>query len=414
MNQVGDIKTFSLSVTPPAGSGVYAYVWKWWDGTVTVTSVPFATKTLNIGGDPNNSRKLYFTCTPVMEDGQSVVFTGEVIVNNAPYVVPSPSISNNDDFFPYGTEITLTAYDVENDGFQFLYYDSGGSPIGGGVTTSVGPVTGVWNGTNGSYNGYQNVFADTIAAQTAITLKIVDNVGGTRAIDFNFYGNTPPPPTVGVTAEADTLTVDATSIPDQRIGPNQLISFAVYAADPVSPNFDFLWSFYGSNGWVSNTFSTGTSEPTADGSVRNTYVKDIENETGGQKTVLIKVTNTDSGKHIEIPTYVTLIANTEASSCTFTVVDENDLHYAAGASVVAGRKLFYKASAIDPQNDVLEFKWTLPEPSGIHPTTIRWWGREIMLDTTGFPSGTNLTGTVLLVDRMNGQVSFAIPALVIA
>jgi hypothetical protein len=76
VDQVGQTKTFALSVTPPADSGVYSYVWKFWDGTVAVTSIPRVEKTMNIGGDPNNSRKLYFTCQPVMENGESVILTG--------------------------------------------------------------------------------------------------------------------------------------------------------------------------------------------------------------------------------------------------------------------------------------------------------------------------------------------------
>lgn len=413
MNQVDETKTFALSVTPPAGSGVYAYVWQWWDGTTTVTSEPRTEKTLNIGGDPTNSRKLLFTCRPVMEDGQSVVMSAEIIVNNPPSVVPSPVISNNDDFFPYPTQISLTAYDVENDAISFLYYNSAGQPIGGGSSTYVGVVNGTWNGTGGVYSGTNNVFTTTILTDTTITLKLVDAQAGTRVIDFNFYGNTPPAPVIGVTAEADTLTADATSVPDQRIGPGQNISFAVYAADPVSSNFDFLWSFFGSYGWVGNSFSTGTSTPTQDGSVRNSYIKDIAGETGGNKTVLVKVTNVDSGKHLEIPIYVTLIANTVTSTCTFTVTDEDGTSYAAGAHVVAGKKLYYKATAVDPQNDVLVFRWSFAQPTGINPATSRMWGREVMLDTTGFPSGTNIIGSIIVIDRMNGQASFAVPTLII-
>jgi hypothetical protein len=414
MNQVGTIKTFSLSVPPPADSGVYSYVWRFWDGTVAVTSVPTVQKTLNIGGDPVDSRKLYFTCTPVMEDGRSTVITGSVIVNNAPYIVPSPEISNNDDFFPYATQIDLTAYDVENDSIAFLYYDSGGNPIGGGVSSYVGNVTGTWNGTAGIFNGTHNVFTTVIQSETAIVLKVVDAASGTRVIDFNFYGETAPQPVIGVTAEAaDTLTADASSIPDQRIGPGQSINFTVYASDPVSSNFDFLWSFYGSFGWSINSFASGTSTPAADGSVRNSYTKDIAAETGGNKTVLVKVTNINSGKDVEIPLYVALIGNSVAATATFTITDENGNAYADGGSVVAGRKLHFKAVAVDPQRDVVQYKWTIVQPSGINPATLRMWGSEVVLDTTGYPSGYIVTGTLLVIDRMQGEASFTVPSLTV-
>jgi hypothetical protein len=74
----------------------------------------------------------------------------------------------------------------------------------------------------------------------------------------------------------------------------------------------------GATGGRPEHFSNGTSAPTADGSVRNTYTKDISGESGGQKTVLVTVKNLDSNKQVEIPIYVSLIANTVASSCTFT------------------------------------------------------------------------------------------------
>lgn len=414
MNQVGQTKTFSLSVTPPANSGVYAYVWKWWDGTVSVTAAPTVEKTFNIGGDPNDSRKLYFTCTPVMEDGQSNVIQGSVIVNNPPYVVPSPSISNNDDFFPYRAQISVVAYDVEGEPLSFLYYNSGGSPLGGGVTTSVGTITGTWNGTQGAYLGFQNVFSGTISSETEIVLKIVDSSNGTRQVNFEFFGETAPAPVIGVTAEAESITADATSIPDQRIGPGQNINFSVYASDPVSPNFTFLWSFFGSFGWNGNSFANGTSSLAPDGSVLNSYTKDIENETGGNKTVLVNVRNTDSGKQVEIPIYVNLVANTVASTASIAVTDQNGNTYANGDTVTAGKKLHYAITCEDPQNDVLEFKWTIVQPTGINPLTLREWGREIILDTTGYPAGYIISGTVLAVDRMNGQVTFDLPSFTIA
>jgi hypothetical protein len=329
--------------------------------------------------------------------------------------VPSPEISNNDDFFPYATQIELTAYDVENDSISFLYYDSSGAPLGSGVSTYVGTVNGTWNGTGGFYAGTHNVFTTTIQAETTIVLKVIDAESGTRAIEFNFYGETPPAPVIGVTAEAaDSLTADASSIPDQRVGPGQSINFTVYASDPVSANFDFLWSFYGSNGWSVNSFSTGTSTPAADGSVRNSFNKDIEDETGGNKTVLVKVTNSDSGKQVEIPIYVTLIGNSVATEATFTITDESGTTYADGDEVVAGKKLHFKALVVDPQNDVIEYKWTIGQPSGINPSTLRMWGREVILDTTDYPSGFVITGTLQAFDRMDGDASFDIPSLTVS
>jgi hypothetical protein len=244
----------------------------------------------------------------------------------------------------------------------------------------------------------------------------VDSENGTRLVNFDFFGETPPAPVIGVTADADVLTADASSVPDQRIGPGQQVQFTVYASDPVSSNFSFLWSFFGSLGWengLHNVFSNGTSAPTADGSVRNTYTKSISGESGGQKTVLVAVKNLDSNKQIEIPIYVNLIANTVAPSCTITVKDQNGVAVAPGASVAAGTRLTYTATAIDPQNDVLTYKWTFTQPGGT-PGTLRLWGREATIDTTGFTVGGSLITAVLTVDRMNGQAAFPGPTNVIS
>jgi hypothetical protein len=388
-------------------------VWKFWDGTVAVTSEPRVEKTLNIGGDPTDSRKLYFTCQPTMEDGQSTILTGFVQVNNPPYVVPSPEITRNDDFFPYPTQIRLTAYDVERDDISFLYYNSAGSPLGGGVSTYVGEIAGTWNGTAGLYSGTQNIFDGTITADSRVILKIVDSESGTRLVNFDFFGETPPPPVIGVTADASILTADASSVPDQRIGPGQNVQFTVYASDPVSSNFTFLWSFFGSLGWNGNSYATGTSAPTADGSVRNTYTKDIESETGGQKTVLVTVKNTDSNKEVQIPIYVDLIANSVGTVATISVVDQNDNPVTAGSTVPAGTKLTYSAVVVDPQNDVLIYKWTFTQPGGT-PTTLRLFGPKAFIDTTGFTPGGSILLTLQAIDRMNAVATFTGPTILVS
>src|SRR3546814_7927146 len=75
-----------------------------------------------------------------------------------------------------------------------------------------------------------------------------------------------------------------------------------------------------------------------DGSGRNTYEKDISGETGGDKRVIVTVTSETSGKFVEFPLDVTLIANTTGTSATFAVEDENGAPVAAGATVAAGTK----------------------------------------------------------------------------
>ena len=410
MNQVGETKTFTLSVVPPAESGVYAYIWKFWDGSVAATTTPTVTKKLNVGGDPANSRLLYYTCEPVMEDGRSITITGQIEVNNPPDLVPSPMISNNDQYFPYQTDIALTAYDPDNDPLTFKYYDDG-TLLGQGVSTSVGVVNGTWNGTQGSFNGTRNVFSTTIQSEQTVTLLIYDDQGGTRSLDFPFFGEVAPAPTIGVTADPDSITADASSVPDQRIGPGQFVTFNVYAADPVSNDFEFLWSFFGSYGWATTSFTNGTSTVQPDGSVRNNYEKDIENESGGDKRVVIRVTNVTSGQSTEFPISVTLVANEVATSGTITMVDQNGNAVAPEATVASGTKLEITAVVVDPNNDIINYKWTITQPSGIHPAILRAWGPKIVLDTTDWPAASQVVGTVTAYDRMQGAVSLTLPVI---
>jgi hypothetical protein len=414
MNQVGDIKTFTLSVVPPASSGVYSYVWKFWDGTVAATVKPTVTKQLNIGGNPLNSRKLLFTCTACMEDGQSETVNGEVIVNNPPQVVPSPEITVNDFYFPYATQIKVRAFDIENDAMVFTYYNSAGQVLGNGSTSSIGLVNGTWNGTVGSYNGYQNIFNTTIQSEQIVTLKISDAQQGTTSLAFGFYGQAAAPPIVGVTASQDTITADASSIPDQRIGMGQFVDFSVYANDPVSQNFSFLWNFWGSNGWAANSFSTGTTSVQPDGSVRNAVSKNIEGESGGLHTAIIRVRNNTSGQTVEFPIDVNLIANTVATSGTISIRNQLDQVILPNAEVAVGTKLIYSALVEDPENDIVNYKWTFVQPSGtVAPTTLRLWGRSVILDTTGYSSGYEIIPTLVAYDRMKASLTVPVPAVTV-
>jgi hypothetical protein len=100
-----------------------------------------------------------------------------------------------------------------------------------------------------------------------------------------------------------------------------------------------------------------------DGSVRNTYIKSIQNETGGQKRVLIRVTSPTSGLYTELPISVTLIANTVATVGTIQIFDQSGNPKVAGDSVPVGTRLDYRATVLDPQGDLVNYKWIL-HPAG--------------------------------------------------
>jgi hypothetical protein len=115
-----------------------------------------------------------------------------VIVNNPPYVIPSPEITRNDDFFPYSTQIRLTAYDVEGDALSFLYYNTGGRPWAAASrptsARSRAPGTVRPRATPAS----RTSLTAPSPADSRIVLKIVDSQSGTRLVNFDFFGRRRP------------------------------------------------------------------------------------------------------------------------------------------------------------------------------------------------------------------------------
>jgi len=419
MNQVGETKVFSLSVVPPASAKVYSYVWNFWDGTVAVTTEPSVQKVLNMGGNPTLAgRKLTYTCIPVLADGQSTAIVGEVQVNNPPSIVPSPSVTLNDRYFPYATNLTVTAYDLENDPMSFLYYLNG-TAIGGGATTAVGVVNGTWNGTlAGTYNAYQNVFSTTVGSARTVKALVVDNQGGTTTVDFALRGKVAPPPSVSPQVVVGSVTADSTTRPAQRIGVGQTVDFSVYAKDEAGGTFGFLWKFAGSLGWTTlPSFTNGTATLLADGGYRSTVVRDIADETPGFKSVECRVTNNATNKFVTVPFDVELTANQVATNGTL-AVKVNGADEAEPISVTAGDKLQYSLTVTDPDADIVTYKWTFTLPAGAIPASppqnsLVVWGQKALLDTTGWPAGNILT-TVLATDRLGGVTSVTVPLVAVS
>jgi hypothetical protein len=213
MHQVGEEITFELTVSPSAASGVYSYVWEWWDGTVTATTEPRATKRLNMGGDPNNGRKLFYSVRPVMEDGQSTRHHGRDRCKQSALRRAVAHGLPNDQFFPFVTRVDLTAYDVENDGLAFTYLDSAGTIIGHGTSSYVGPGGRHLERHPRPLRRDEQFLLRHDPEQSKRAPGDRGQAQGTRAVTFQFFGQTAPPPMVGVTADPDVITADATTLP---------------------------------------------------------------------------------------------------------------------------------------------------------------------------------------------------------
>lgn len=425
MFQVGLPVSLSISSVSSTGTQIYSYVWKLWDGSVLVTTTP-ATPCfdINLGGQPG-ANNLNFSVTPVQTDGQNVVLNGSIICNNPPSIYPTPTITPNDSYFPYQTELKVVAFDMDNDILTFEWFD-GVTSLGNGTSVQVGNVTGTWvgNGTTivGSYAGTQNTFDTTVRSNQTLTLMITDGQGGETSLDFQLRGSDAPPPQIGVSGAISGLLADAADLPEQRIGAGQSITFSVYGKDATGGAVSFLWSFSGSNNWTTGPeFTTGTIAALPDGGFQSTYTKDISLEVvtvGTQKvaTAVATVIGPTSQTSVEQP--VTLIANTAPTTVNFSVKNfGTNINFgnddSPGDSFPAGTQFEFDAQAVDPNNDIIEYNWLFDQPAGVSPQTLVLWGAKVFVDTAQYPSGTTVSGTLIVTDRMGGTLSIDTPFVAI-
>ncbi len=407
MNQIGD--TLHLTATfdgLPAGVPV-TYIWEFpWDNSVAATTVPAFDKVLNKGGNPANGQLLYYTVTAALPDGQHISTTQSVAVNWPPMIVPSPTISKNDATFPYDTQIAFTAWDVEQAGALSFLYTQNGTVLGHGVQTPAGQFSGTYDGTVVSVYGTHSAFARTVQSSQVVQAVIVDSQSGTRTMDFHLSGRFPAAPGLSLSASVPAVSSEV-GRQNPRIGPGQIAQFAVYVSDAQDAPFDFLWTFAGSHGWATTAYSAGTTGLAPGGAIRNTVDKSLEGETGGVKTVTARVHSQVSGLSSIEQTTITLVDNTAASSAAIHVFD-GILEKIDGDTVNAGTKVKFTAVAVDPQDDLSDYRWEFAQPSPVSPSTLVLYGAEALLDTTDYPAGATVQGTLHVTDRLGASASFPI------
>ena len=411
MYQVGDQASFALAPTPNTGTQIYSYVFRFWDGTVLATINPFTLPvTINIGGQPGTG-ELHYSVTPVQIDGQSTVIAGTITANNPPTIAPSPTISVNDGYFPYQTELSVVAFDMDGDAFSFGWYVDD-VLINSGTFTYIGNVPGTWAG-NGTvivadYAGTQNVFDLTVNAETTVTCVITDANSGITTLDFQMRGSTTSPPQIGVSGAISGLTADASDLPEQRIGVGQFITFSVYGRDLSGGPVSFLWNFAGSNNWTVALETTGTVSALPDGGFQSVYQKDISGEIvsfGTEKVAIAVATISGLTSQTVVQQPVTLIANSPPQTVDFVVKNNGTVINAGGNegggdSFPAGTQLEFDAVAIDPNGDLVEYHWQFQQPIGVLPTTLDLWGAKVVVGTTTYPSGSLVQGVLIATDRM--------------
>jgi hypothetical protein len=418
--QVGQTGTFSVS-----GYGdlydIYSYVWHFWDGSGTATPGPSVMKVINTGSNPFGAPTgLQVSCLPVGIDGQFTTLYGTFAANNGPIIVPGDAfITNNDQYFPYATEVSATAFDFERQPLAFSWY-TGTTFLSSGTSSYVGSVAGTWsgNGTSfvGEFSGTQNYFATVIDSPTPLTLYVTDNSGGTTTLDFSLRGQEAPPPIAS--AGAGFAGVSAATLGVQRIGVGQSVDFTVYANTVTNGTLSFVWEFFGSNNWTVTGQSAGTTTLLPNGGYQNTVVKDISGEVvavGTQKTVeaicdiALTTPGSQSVQTTQVAVEVVLLSNLPPSGISI-VVSDNGVPIVNGIGT-QGDVIEFDATGTDPNNQWVWYEWNFNQP--FLPNTGLYWGAKVRLDTSRYTPGQSLNGLLTATDLLGGTLTVILPDILL-
>lgn len=445
MNQVGDTVTF-VSVGTQPGSVQPCYIWKFWDASVLVSGQNQGTvlKQLNLGGNPAEGGVngtpgppyvIPYRCEVCDAYGTTVrVFPGTIAVNNPPVIYGNPTVTPDNQPYPFTTQVQVEAYDLENNGVGFYWY-YGTNAIGGrDVTTGPVSVPGTYYGTliGANCNAYTNTLTTPIYNDgTVLTCKIVDNDGGTNLFAVPVEGYDPSAPLFSVAAVQSAVTLDAATLPDAIIAPGQTVDFTSFASDTTPGGIVFTWYFYGSNGWDGPGIphlDFGTITPLAQG-YRNDYIRDISSEMNtGLRTALVTATNMSTGKTAMSSVDVNLVQNNAPVMTAIRIYSLDGSQDLTGTPLVkqllpAHTIVRFSGTALDANDDVVTFKWDLTTPAtndvsaGSGPANYTLYGRDAYVDITSWPATSVYTtlGQVTPVDKYGAPgISASLPQVTLA
>lgn len=392
MNQIGDIKVFSLDPAPTVHQfGTLTYVYKWWDGTVSVSNDNVVSKKLNRGGDVSYSVEV------VNEVGQSGSYGSSLNVNAPPEIVRSPSISENNASFPYQTQIVVKSYDPELTLVDFLWTKDGVDIGGGSTITSLGTGT--------------NTFDRSVSEEETLQVKMIDAGNGTSLLDFDMYGFQPLPPEVIQSALPVTLVSDASNLPLAVIGEGQFVNFTVFASDTVDGILAFNWAFYGTNGWSATTLNSGTTLSAINGVLQNNSEKDISLETPGIKVAEATVHNLHTNQVTVTRSSVTL---EQSIPPTVNTIDTDATLVDLERQVNLADSVSYTAVASDANNDILDYRWDFTQPAGVI-----MYGKTIVLEPSDYVVFSEsvvdrpIVGVLTVTDRFDESDTANIPVVTV-
>jgi hypothetical protein len=177
-----------------------------------------------------------------------------------------------------------------------------------------------------------------------------------------------------------------------RIGVAEYAEFTVYTEQNSNPT-DFLWTFYGSNGWAATASSSGITTFLENGAYKNHMLKATLGETAGEKVASCRILDEMTGVSATVTIPVTLVDNEAPAILSTTVLP---------VSPSAGSVLSFSASGTDAEGDLLTYQWYFPG----FPMTL--YGRTVYVDTTGMTPSMTVAATVTVIDRLGKSVSQSI------
>jgi hypothetical protein len=355
MCNVDDVVVFTLNrVAGFSGDGEYTYVWKWWDGTVTVTKGPTASKLINKGGT------LSYSVIQSDKFGRSQLYSGNINVNEPPVVMGSPTVTENDAEFPFNTVLSSVSYDPDHPGgveLSFAWYN-GATLISTGTTTVLS--TGI----------YQNSLAVTVTEDQTLTQVITDTLNGVTRVNYFLRGYEPSGLQGSSSSISNSIISSANNLSQIIIGPGQQAIFTSYAQDTSPGQLKFVWSAGTNEGWSVPFSGTEFPSPLSTGLYRSQITKDVSSETPGFKTVNCVITNLTTEQSINVNSSVTLI---EAQVPTITAISTDAPIINGGYAVSQAGYVHFSVTAADPNNALLYYQWTFTQPN------ISLFGRTVML-----------------------------------
>ena len=385
MNNVGDIKTFTVAAAPPGGNNL-TYVWKWWDNTVDVTVVPTVDKKLNVGGV-----NLPVTCQYCNEFGAYSTLTTSVTVNSPPVIIGNAVITANDRLFPFSTQMETRSYDPEAAGALSFAWYVGNQFIGSGTTTI--PSAGTYR----NYYTWPNVNNNL-----TFTQRITDANAGVTALDYSIRGYAPTGLTGGGSAISNSIISNTNNLGEVVIGPGQTVTFTVYAIDLNPGQLQFTWSLQTYDGWTFNYTTVQTPAQLSNGSYRSQIVIGVAAQYPGLKTARCTVLNVATGQSIELKQTVQL----NASQTPVIHSVSTDAPVVGGVySILNTSYVHFTGTATDRNNLLLNYRWDFWEPPNV-----QLWGKTVMLrpdqydyysDDALAGGPRTITGNLTVFDRFN-------------